>query len=403
MPDDSRRFVVLVRHGKRHMRWDQSEADHELAGWNTAFSGFADPLQEVSTVSDFEAGLKRTVAIAGRIADELGREGVRIVRIRAGHHLVATQTAQAIIAVLRRRGLVAEAEPNRDAAAMPWDALDPNIEGVGERVRQAVENWRPAAPEAWILVGHQPQLTHIADTLTTRKIDAILPRSGSTPGVTLPLGGSEAACIDVDRRQVVWMLTEKSDALMKELQDKLKSKYDVAKFFLGAFVVNTGVLLNKDMFSSQASAVDLALAGLGVFCALVALGFTAATLFSYDRLLMPTEFWMEGKLNPKPDRLWRSAKRGRLLRPPSQAHLVIFYEMLHAWTWFFVPAVTFAFASIAFFVLSLANRAASNPATAMRLVPLTWPVTTMALLCAAAFAVGLVTYVVGRPKLGTPD
>nr|UXE44870.1 hypothetical protein Hi04_10k_c3826_00007 [uncultured bacterium] len=134
--------------------------------------------------------------------------------------------------------------------------------------------------------------------------------------------------------------------------------------------------MNKDLFGGAShtgtSAVGGALAGLGIFCALVALGFTAA-------------------------------KRGRLLRPPSQAQLVLFYEMVHAWTRFFVPAVTLAFASIAFFVVSLAYRAASDSTARVRLVPLAWPLTTIALICAAAFAIGLGVYFWQRPRLGTPD
>ena len=35
---------------------------------------------------------------------------------------------------------------------------------------------------------------------------------------------------------------------MDDLKDKIKSKYDVAKFFLGAFVVNTGLILNAGVW-----------------------------------------------------------------------------------------------------------------------------------------------------------
>jgi phosphohistidine phosphatase SixA len=399
MPEPGRRFVILVRHGKRHVRWDKGEAVHELAGWATAYASVSDPLQEVSEVSNFSAaGLERTVAIAGRLADELRREQVRIGRIGTSHHVVAEQTAQAIVAVLRRRELLPHG--GTDAVAEPWEALDPDLERAGERVRKQVEGWRPDAAEAWILVGHQPHLTDIADTLTRSTIPIpFFLRSRSRPGATLPLGGSEAACVDVDRRRVVWMLTEKSEALMKELQDKVKSKYDVAKFFLGAFVVNAALLLKKELFD-KAPAVDVALVGIGVFCALLALGFTAATLFSYDRLLMPAEFWTEGTSDSKRHRRWSSAKRTSLLRPPSQAQLVLFYEMLHAWKRFFIPAVTFAFASIALFVISFAHRAqidtgaAQYPQLRLRIV---------VAICVAAFAIGLGSYLWKRPRLGTPD
>ena len=402
MPEPGRRFVILVRHGKRQVRWDKDEAAHELAGWTTAFSSLADPLQEVSEFSKFgAAGLERTIAIAGRLADELCLEKVSIGRIQFSRHVVAEQTARTIFAVLHRREVNANARADApDPIVEPWNALNPDVEDAGEDVRKEVDAWRTSAAEAWILVGHQPHLTDIADTLTrsTMPIPSFL-RSRSKPGATLPIGGSEAACIDVDRKRVVWMLTEKSDALMQELQDKVKSKYDVAKFFLGAFVVNVGLLLKKELFD-KAPAVDVALIGTGVFCALLALGFTAATLFSYDRLLMPAEFWTEGTSNSKRHPRWSSATRTSLLRPPSQAQLVLFYEMLHAWKRFFIPAVTFAFASIALFVISFAHRAqidtaaAQYPQLRLRIV---------VAICVAAFAIGLGSYLWKRPKLGTPD
>jgi phosphohistidine phosphatase SixA len=400
---DGDRFVILVRHGKRHVRWDADEAAHELVGWTPEVRANLDAVSTtISSASDFaQAGLNRTIAIAGRLADELGRHGVRVVRIRSGHHVVAQQTARAVAAVLRTRGVAAHLEPGHDEHGIAlWDALDPEVRGAGDQVREASDGWRARTPaEAWILVGHQPQLTRIAACLTRRSLHRVLPRSRATPGVTLPIGGSEAACIDLNRRQVVWMLTEKSADLMKELQDKLKSKFDVAKFFLGAFVVNTGLLLKKELFE-KAPAVDMALAGLGVFCALVALGFTAATLFSYDRLLMPTEFWGEAPQDRATDRPSVSTRRWRVLRPPSQAQVVLYYEMVHAWTWFFVPAVTFAFGSIALLVLSLADRVQVDASPAANAG---WRLAALAVTCAAAFAIGLVAYRVGRPDWGTSD
>jgi hypothetical protein len=149
------------------------------------------------------------------------------------------------------------------------------------------------------------------------------------------------------------MLTEKPDDLLKDLKDKIKSKYDVAKFFLGAFVVNTGFLFSSAVWSvTDPIALILVLAGFVL--ALTALALTAATLMSYDALQMPPEFWSDQPAGPRIKSRAPQPKKWSVLRPPSQAHVVLFYEMVHAWNSFFIPALVCAFASTGSLVVAMA-------------------------------------------------
>jgi hypothetical protein len=69
-------------------------------------------------------------------------------------------------------------------------------------------------------------------------------------------------------------------------------------------------------------------------CLFVATWLYLATVYHYDRLLMPTRFWGEAK---HPADL---ARRPRWLvwRPPGSATWVVYQNMLRVWSWFFIPA-----------------------------------------------------------------
>src|SRR5215213_9810950 len=148
-----------------------------------------------------------------------------------------------------------------------------------------------ATRQAYVVVGHQPQLTQVARRLLKGRY---------LPSDSLPLGNSEAACIELGYKpRLQWLLTvTPEETLVTDLKDKIKSKYDVAKFLLGAFVVNTGLILNAGLWGPDGLLhstllVDKLFAGFAAIAALVSLALTAATLFSYDRLMMPESFWSD--------------------------------------------------------------------------------------------------------------
>lgn len=328
-----RRCVILVRHAHRNVGSNIMEAEQSMTGWKQ-------PLGEVKPAYE-EPGLPRTLAIANRVLDELGGLAINITEVWHSPHTVAVQTAEAYKHAIRRRS-------GPRCSLHRLITLDPNSERASSAaVVKSLAEKLPSVIDrsAIVIIGHQPMLTVIARELARKRL----------PADTLPLGGSEAACMALDEEgtaTLLWMLTEKSEDILKDLKDKIKSKYYVAKFFLGAFVVNAGFLFSSTIWGVTAMTA-LWLIVFGFVLALIALALTAATLMSYDSLLMPAEFWTgstpEGQ---KADGI-RLPKTWSVQRPPSQAHIVLFYEMIHVWRAFFIPALWFALASISTFMVAM--------------------------------------------------
>jgi phosphohistidine phosphatase SixA len=306
-------------------------------------AGWAEPLEKAK-VPYKQDGLPRTLAIANRVLDELARLSINITEVWHSPHTVALQTAEAYKHAIEMRSAPQcslrsriELDPDSKQASPSWI--------VGEFAERLP---RIADRSAIVIIGHQPMLTVIARKFARKFLRRL-------PADTLPLANSEAACMAFDEKGkavLLWMLTEKSDDLLEDLKDKIKSKYDVAKFFLGAFVVNTGFLFSNTIWGAKAPTA-LWLIVFGFLLALIALALTAATLMSYDSLLMPAEFWSGSTpVEPRADGI-QLPKRWSVHRPPSQAHVVLFYEMIHVWRFFFIPALWFALASIATFMVAM--------------------------------------------------
>ncbi len=357
MPENEkpRRFVLLIRHASRERRWDHPESEHEMAGWSEGFRPGR---------SDFKAeGFERTYAMAGRLCDELRNEKIVVTKVIHSEHLVAQQTAKVYEKVLRERSEREKDEKYCLRSGLPPDpcpALTPEkfqLNEVTGKIKPSTTDGKDGEPTlACIVIGHQPHLTKIARELLKKGS-----RSGhALPGNSLPLDNSEVACIRLgDKPRLLWLLTAKPKELLGELKDKIKSKYDVAKFFLGAFVVNTGLILNAGIWGNvglgnQSHLTPTLLAGVGVIAALSSLAFTAATLFSYDSLMMPERFWSE--TNALDDQQHGDARKPpgwSVLRPPSQAHVILFYEMMHVWNCFFMPAIGLAFLALVSVIFAL--------------------------------------------------
>lgn len=76
---------------------------------------------------------------------------------------------------------------------------------------------------------------------------------------------------------------------LEQLRDKLKGKMEVAKIFAGFISVVFGFLLKEGLGISQQSEHEVA--AIGAYAAILlfitSLTFSIATVFAYDRLLMP--------------------------------------------------------------------------------------------------------------------
>jgi hypothetical protein len=129
--------------------------------------------------------------------------------------------------------------------------------------------------------------------------------------------------------------------------------------------------VTSDSFPPQPPPLMVSLlAAFGIVMALASLIFAAATLFSYDSLMMPESLWSESTDKPpRSDRsLPRRPPKWSVLRPPSQAQAILFYEMMHVWKWFFMPALGLAFSAIVFLLCALALRDVSVPPLINRLL-----------------------------------
>jgi len=91
-------------------------------------------------------------------------------------------------------------------------------------------------------------------------------------------------------------------------------------------------------------------------------------------------------------------------RPPSQAHVILFYEMVHVWTRLFIPAILSAFLAVALTVAARAHNSLTVPAFYY-----TWwlmkdhPLITFLVFAFFAFFVGFIAFQRFKPSLGFDD
>jgi phosphohistidine phosphatase SixA len=364
------RYVFLVRHASRDRDPRQPERNHGIKDKK--------PRRNVN-----EGRVSRTESIAGALADQfdLPYLAQSVIRMRHSPHKAAKETAEVFAEVLATRRVAVGVTPQAAEYLAPNAPAD-----EARRQLDAVD------ASALVVVGHQPQLTQLARQWLNRRL----------PSGTLPLAASEVACLRLGNDpRLLWMLTEKPRGLKKEFLDKIKSKLDVAKFFLGALVVNASVLLSSMLASVWTPSMRPAgavLMGLGSTALFMALGLTVATLLAFDRLAMPSEFWSEEPRRPgRKEGIRRSEPSPPLwgiARPPSEAVTVLFYETIHVWTRLFEPALVSAITAIVCFFLAVI---AEKTEMAAR---------TLAVVVLAVLALGIAVialYARHKPKLGFED
>jgi hypothetical protein len=96
--------------------------------------------------------------------------------------------------------------------------------------------------------------------------------------------------------------------------------------------------------------------GLGALLIFVGLLFAIATLSGYDALNMPSEFWAEAAHRDDWQQralVTETSARRSVLRPPSEATVLLFYEMVNVWRRFFLPALICSVAGVSCFLLTL--------------------------------------------------
>jgi phosphohistidine phosphatase SixA len=321
-----------------------------------------DPFTPESEQTLSEAGRSACRETAGALAELMtglsAADPIALGTILHGNHRPTRETVNEVREVLKVRGVSA---PRQEICAQ----LDPDWfwrQASGERGLVAVDLYQqlrktldrkqtsrsgtPVHPNAVLVIGHQPQLSWIAETLT---------------GAAEAVAGAEILCLEVcearsvavpPRRcwRLVWALTPSAVAqeALPELRDKIKSKMDVAKL-LGALIIAVlgwigGKLLEPNTQQFLQSPRGYIFAA-GIACLFGALGLYLVTMYAYDRLLMPTRFWGESARVRENSPIVR--------RPPSSAARVLHQNMIRVWNRMFLPATILVVTGLALFAASV--------------------------------------------------
>jgi hypothetical protein len=198
---------------------------------------------------------------------------------------------------------------------------------------------------ATLVVGHQPQLSWIADRLLRAG------RLRRKPPV--PIDRAGLVCIALEgrrhrRARLAWAISFDDQAVAQEVREKIRLKMDTAKLLTGALTLGLtvifGVLFDNDQVAGLAERRWAVQASAVLLMAAAALYF--ATMYAYDGLLMPDRFW--GERRPASQRRWFNRDRGWLVqRPPSSTAWVLYQNMMRVWRNLFSSASLLVGAGIA--------------------------------------------------------
>jgi len=215
---------------------------------------------------------------------------------------------------------------------------------------------------AILVIGHQPHLGWLSD--------ALLRPSGwwwRFRSFAVPFSRAELVCLAFPPRQpigkrppwptpwrlhwrrrtgrVLWTITPDDRQAATAVRDKIRSKMETAKqlsavltFALGALLA---LLLDPDKWTKVTARGPLQVAAGLLLAALV---LYLATMYAYDRLLMPDRFW--GERRPRPAALGQRGRRWLVQRPPSSTAWVLYVNMMRVWRGLFTTATVCVVAAL---------------------------------------------------------
>jgi hypothetical protein len=280
------------------------------------------------TLADLNGGTSRAV----RDAESEHAEAIHITTVAHAESDEASETAKQLIAVLW---------PQSGGAPTPTPCIE-----LGEGTsRTDTTSARSAllglageeAGGAVLAVGHQPQLSWIADDLLN--LGHRRPRRPPTP-----IDRAGLVCLQVPkgrRARLLWVISYNDEAAAAAVRDKIQRKMDTAKLLSGAvafgLTATFGLLLDgsklRDLGSRawavQTSGAVLLLAAILYF----------ATMYAYDTLLMPERFW--GERQTPTGKLRRRRGSWLVARPPSSAAWILYQNMMRIWRNLFTLASGF--------------------------------------------------------------
>jgi phosphohistidine phosphatase SixA len=244
------------------------------------------------------------------------------------------------------------------------DSLTPGsaLDGIGAFLGETQSHIK--AGDVAMVVGHEPRLGQLIAEMTSTRIPPIC------RGGVVCVEAATLADITVGLGKVAWRWPV-GDAGGVDLTEKLTSKMEVSGVLAGLTLATVAVL-----FAAKPSALQVISA---LFLTLGA-GLFVASLYIYDRLLMPAAF--------------RPADGAG---PSIGGNGVVHYHMVRAWERVFSPGLA---AAVIGYVLMFAGIGADSskpiPSSVLGLVDTYWPL----LLCLAVVAGVVLVYRALRPRLG---
>lgn len=334
------RYILLLRHGAVDHTSDEPERKHPL-----------------KIIGEDKRG-DDILSVAKVLAEHLmllpKNENIRISEIWYGSYEHTKQTAKIIYETLKKRKI--SPKVFKECRALDPDKFRPLTKTED---RQKVGKWLldntmekgcigdnsletdTTTPNSAILVvGHAPQIGWIAERILHDPF---------------PIDRSELVCITIRHtwwernfgdyrwlkwirrdRWVSWTIWETSPQKaikhQKDLYEKIDAKMKLAGI-LGSLITGILVFLLKSILDKDFPKLDQ-ISQTGVFISVVfffiALGLYLATMYAYDRLMMPIRFWAE--------RAERKERKWLVVRPPSSSVWVLYQNMVRIWNRLFTPA-----------------------------------------------------------------
>ena len=305
-------------------------------------------------------------AVGDRLCEELerdsppGREPISLCAIRCADTPVAQET---LCKLMERLPLTVDwpakvARLNRGGRQIAIEeppALKGTVDlGRGEIDRLASNlllSARGSEGNAVLVVGHQPTLSRIADSLLN------VGRRGPLRRAPTPLDRSGIVCVAVvgDQRRgrawIAWAISYDDAAAAAAVREKIASKMHTAKSFGGlltlALTIVLGVLVDGQQIANFGQRLWQVQASAVLY--LLAAGLYIVTMYNYDSLLMPARFWGESGAGSRR----RTARRRWLVeRPPSSDAWVLYQNMMRIWRNLFTAASALAFAGTVLFAFA---------------------------------------------------
>jgi phosphohistidine phosphatase SixA len=367
-------YVLLMRH---------------CEGFKPYHSQQGDETQSEDYPALLETGERQALAVAARLRETLRNPPLtRRIKVHATWAAPAPEPQATAAIVTKCLGVKpAECRGDLSSSALGLSEGLPAAAKVLRELAKKIKTESKRHPSAALLViGHEPQISWIADYLTQR-YGWLPPR---VIHQQIPIDRGEVVCLSksgVNKTwRLAWSIHPNDKPALAEIREKIKSKMDTAKV-MGAFITaliafTLGQFAGKTDVSGSTWALRLAtillLFGAG------ALFFVS--LFFYDTLLMPVRFWAQRS----PSALSPSPPDWLVARPPSSSAWVLYQNMMRIWMRTFISATVLVALALLAFCLAILK-----PSKWFDWWPLAAALVGALLLFAWSYA--------SRPRLGAQD